>query len=151
MFCCLWIPSAAEGVFFWKYDISYISKTMYFGWFHHTCKFFSILLWLFLLMSVSNFLNTKLIRVLQMMAQIWHHHWTQLGKGNKGPYVEFCCSKKCVLGIFFLLPLLLLSIGLRAKDLGLSGSIDLVWSDGAQSPWSNDLLLLPCWDNVILF
>lgn len=41
---------------------------------------------------------------------------------------------KSVLGIFFLLPLLLLSIGLKAKDLGLSGSIDLVWSDGAQSP-----------------
>lgn len=34
---------------------------MYFGWFHHTCNFLSIL-WLFLLMSVSDFLSTKLIK-----------------------------------------------------------------------------------------
>lgn len=58
--------------------------------------------------------------------------------------MEFCCSKKCVPGLFFLLPLLLLSTGLRAKDLGLSGSVDLVWSDSAHSPQSNDLPLLPC-------
>lgn len=60
--------------------------------------------------------------------------------------MEICCSKNkfCVLELFSLLPLLLLSIGLRAKDFGLSGSIDLMWSDSAQSLQSNDLPLLLC-------
>lgn len=49
--------------------------------------------------------------------------------------MEFCCSKKCVAGVFLLFPLFLLSIWLRAKDLGLSGSIELLWSDSARSPW----------------